>query len=454
VGTRFTTQRSRHGLGELLERLLLEPAVWAAVATATGAAWLSSPRLLVLFVGLLTGVVVGGLRLEALHWSVPARLRRSMVEVGLCSRDRSGRLQEPRLRGRPVRVGRNARLRWKLPPAVTLADVLARQAAIEGRCDCALSCWEERGSLVMDVLRHRIPDHVPFSDFYAGPRPHGQLLLGLGMGRRGALWVDLDSCPHLLVGGMTGGGKSVFLRQACTFLSTEYSPSQLRLCLLDLKGGTELAQFSYLPHAMGPVADSVLAAADLLTRVRQELDRRLAEVRRSVEADGSAATQDWPRILVVVDEVAELTVRDLGDDRAARAAQQAATGRLAEIARLGRAVGVHLVCCTQRPDAEAVPGQLKANLSGTVAFRVRAALNSWILLDSERAALLPPHPGRALWSHETVEEFQAIDCSMEESRSRLLARWGSRPAPATTGPVTPWWQNTDLISTDPEDQGS
>jgi hypothetical protein len=81
-----------------------------------------------------------------------------------------------------------------------------------------------------------------------------------------------------------------------------------------------------------------------------------------------------------------------------------------------------------------------------VAFRVRAAVNSWILLDSERAALLPPHPGRGLWSHETVEEFQAIDCSMEESRSRLLARWGSRLGPATTGPVTPWWQSTDSTS--------
>jgi hypothetical protein len=73
-----------------------------------------------------------------------------------------------------------------------------------------------------------------------------------------------------------------------------------------------------------------------------------------------------------------------------------------------------------------VPGQLKANLSGTVAFRVRAALNGRILLDSERAAPFPPQPGCGLWAHDTVEEFQAIDCAMEENRSRLIARWGSR----------------------------
>ena len=140
----------------------------------------------------------------------------------------------------------------------------------------------------------------------------------------------------------------------------------------------------------------------------------------------------------MVDEVAELTVRDLGDDRAARAAHRAATGRLCDIARLGTSVDIHLVYCTQRPDAEAVPGQLKANLHGTVAFLVRATVNSFILLDSDRASLVPQHPGRAIWAHETVEEFQAVDCSVEESRELLLARWGSWRVSRTTGPVSQW----------------
>ncbi len=151
--------------------------------------------------------------------------------------------------------------------------------------------------------------------------------------------------------------------------------------------------------------------------------------------------------MVVVNEAAELTIRDLGDVRAAGAAQQAATGRLREIARLGRSVDSHLACCTQRPDAEAVPGQLKANLDGTVAFRVRAAFNSFILLDSDRAALLPPHPGLSLWAKDQLEEFQAIDCALDESRGQPVARWGHGPPAATTGHVTPWWQ-----STSPQDQ--
>ncbi len=91
------------------------------------------------------------------------------------------------------------------------------------------------------------------------------------------------------------------------------------------------------------------AAAETLTAIREELDRRLSQVRHAVEAGDAAAPAHGSRIVAVVDEVAELTVRDLGDDRAARAAQQAATGRLWEIARLGRSVDIDLVCCTQRP---------------------------------------------------------------------------------------------------------
>ena len=61
------------------------------------------------------------------------------------------------------------------------------------------------------------------------------------------------------------------------------------------------------------------------------------------------------RTVALGDEVTKLTVRDLGADRAARAAQQAATGRLRDAARLGTSVDIHLDCCSQARNAEAVP---------------------------------------------------------------------------------------------------
>ncbi|HVB53949.1 MAG TPA: hypothetical protein VNF24_07115 [Candidatus Acidoferrales bacterium] len=109
--------------------------------------------------------------------------------------------------------------------------------------------------------------------------------------------------------------------------------------------------------------------------------------------------------------------------------QQAVAGGLAALARLGRAAGVHRLLATQRPDAEAVPGQLKANGTGTLAFRARTAVNSWMLLDGDRAAHLPPHPGRALWVTDTATELQVPACDRATSDAWVLA--GARASALT-----------------------
>src|SRR5207253_4159434 len=158
-----------------------------------------------------------------------------------------------------------------------------------------------------------------------------------------------------------------------------------------------------------------------------------------------------PRWVVVCDELARLTVGNAGESREERGTRERTTALLCDIARMGRAAGVHLVACTQRPDADAVPGQLKANLAGTVAFRVRNEANSRILLDCDRAALLPCHQGRAIWQDHQMEEFQAIHVSSDECFERIETRWLrevdafeeaggiSRWSPARSKPWMPGW---------------
>ena len=383
-----------------------------------------------------------------LWWDVlglPARVRRVTRRLGLAHRHPSGRIQSLRCRGVHRIARRHTRLTWRLPPGVTLRDVLAQQDAIEQALDGEIVCWMERGHLVMEVLRERIPDHVEFAAFYEQLAPPGRLVIGLGLSHRGPLWTDLASLPHLLVGGMTGGGKSVFLTQALTHLVLTHHPDQLRLLCIDLKGGIELALFATTPHSLGDVVTTVEGAAEALDSVRDEVDRRLQSLRnaglRDLDAWADVGRPPWPRIVVVVDELAELTVRELGGNPSALAAQKVARGRLGEVARLGRAVGIHLVVCTQRPDAEAVPGQLKANLAGTVAFRVRAQVNSLILLENDRAALLPHRPGRAIWAHERLEEFQAIHLASAEAERLVAVRVAELTAEGA-GLVTPPLQNT------------
>jgi DNA segregation ATPase FtsK/SpoIIIE-like protein len=442
-----TSSRSEpHSAAGILIRLLTQPLALASVIVL---ALLSSLPSNASALQLTAAVVDSALILGSVLWwdvlGLPARVRRVTRRLGLAHRHPSGRIQSLRCGGVRRIARRHTRLTWRLPPGITLHDVLAQQDAIEQALDGEIVCWVERGRLVMEVLREHIPDHVDFTTFYEQPPPPGKLVFGLGRSHRGPLWTDLASLPHLLVGGMTGGGKSVFLTQALTHLVLTHHPDQLRLLGIDLKGGIELALFATTPHSLGDVVTTAEGAAEALDLVRSEVDRRLQNLRnasvREIDAWADIGRPPWPRIVVVVDELAELTVRELGGNPSALAAQKVARGRLGEVARLGRAVGIHLVVCTQRPDAEAVPGQLKANLAGTVAFRVRAQVNSLILLENDRAALLPHRPGRAIWAHERLEEFQAIHLADAEAERLVADRVAEFPAEGA-GLVTPPLQNT------------
>jgi DNA segregation ATPase FtsK/SpoIIIE-like protein len=436
----------RLGVGSLLVGLLRNPVGLTVLLSLTILVLLplSDPSAEIALVVSCCVTAVG----IAVYWELlglPARIRRVAGQLGLVHRTARGRVQCLRCSSWRQASPHHARLTWRLPPGVTLSDVLDRQEAIEQATDSEIVCWVEHRRLIMEVLRAPIPDHVSFTSFYAGPVPPGRLVIGLGRSHRGRLWVDLATLPHLLVGGMTGGGKSVFLTQALSHLVLTHHPDELQLLCVDLKGGVELDAFAQTPHSLEAVVTSVENAARALGLVRDEVDRRLQGLRnagvRDVDSWAATGRPTWPRILVVVDELAELTVRELGAAPAALAAQKAATGRLAEIARLGRAVGIHLILCTQRPDAEAVPGQLKANLAGTVAFRVRSEVNSHILLESDRAALLPHHPGRAIWAHERLEEFQAIHLAASDAQRLLEGRIAELQAEGA-GLVTPPLQNT------------
>jgi hypothetical protein len=105
----------------------------------------------------------------------------------------------------------------------------------------------------------------------------------------------------------------------------------------------------------------------------------------------------------------------------ARRPQTDALGALASLCRLGRSLGIHFVGATQRPDAGVLPGQIKANIPATVAFKVREPLNSRILLGEENAsaASLPPVPGRGIWQWQTETQFQAPWLARTEAEELL-----------------------------------
>lgn len=204
-----------------------------------------------------------------------------------------------------------------------------------------------------------------------------KLTLPLGRDVAGKPMVGkLEDMPHLLVAGTTGSGKSVAVNSFLVSLLYQNSPRDLKLILIDPKGGVELGHYNGIPHLLTPVIRDAEKAAISLRWIVAEMNRRyglLSEkrVRNITEYNELEAISKMPKIVVVIDELAELMM----------VAGKEVEASICRVAQLARAVGIHLIIATQRPSVDVVTGLIKANIPSRIAFAVRSQIDSRTILD-------------------------------------------------------------------------
>jgi S-DNA-T family DNA segregation ATPase FtsK/SpoIIIE len=83
-------------------------------------------------------------------------------------------------------------------------------------------------------------------------------------------------------------------------------------------------------------------------------------------------------IVIVIDELADLMMT----------APKEIEAYIVRLAQKSRAVGIHIVLATQRPQATVVTGLIKSNMPTRIGFRVAARMDSRIILDQNGAETL------------------------------------------------------------------
>lgn len=218
----------------------------------------------------------------------------------------------------------------------------------------------------------------------------------IGETRASVVKADIRTVAHLLIAGQTGGGKSTFLRQ---FITTHYlNLPASHFVLIDLKEGLESHLFEGLSGI--EVFDNVKDAVTRLKDYDRTLQTRLTTIKAAdcVDLDQylrkMGESSQLERHFIIVDEAAELFLAGGGTK-----SSEVQEGRriLSDVARRGRAAGVHLVVATQRPDTKSLDPQVKANLPGVLCFQMANDSSSITVLGVGRATELPPFKGRAIW---------------------------------------------------------
>lgn len=225
------------------------------------------------------------------------------------------------------------------------------------------------------------------------------LFLGKDAGGQ-SLVADLTKMPHLLIAGTTGSGKSVCLNSViASFLMTQ-RPDRVKMILVDPKM-VEMSQFKGMPHLMCPIITDMARAEKILEWAVTKMEERyelLAEARvknmagfnalgaeeiyerfqPSTERERALIPTRLPYIVVIIDELADLMMT----------AAKEVEHHLSRLAQKSRAVGIHIIVATQRPEAKVVTGLIKSNLPCRIAFRVASRMDSRIVLDQNGGEVL------------------------------------------------------------------
>ncbi len=248
------------------------------------------------------------------------------------------------------------------------------------------------------------------------------------------LIADLTQMPHMLIAGTTGSGKSVCMNTIImSFLYTK-KPNELKLVLVDPKM-VEMSQFKDIPHLMCPVVTEMAKAAAILEWACKKMDERyelLAEAGcrdiasyNELEWDDLKAAlnpatpeeearipRKLPYMVFIIDELADLMMTN-----------KEVEGSIIRIAQKARAVGIHLILATQRPQANVVTGLIKSNMPCRISFKVASGMDSRIVLDQKGGELLLGQGDMLYLSPRTSKLVRSQGTLVDDKEIRRVVRF-------------------------------
>jgi hypothetical protein len=244
-----------------------------------------------------------------------------------------------------------------------------------------------------------LPEFVAAEDIWRKmPENKPPLTFPVGYGDNSTrMDIDLDDCPHLLVGGATKQGKSNFINNIlCFWLHRGLTPQDFQLVLFDLKRGMEFCFYEGLPHLYHDeedviafekqkvqeadddkqtyepkiietgIIEDLVDVVPAMLRLRKIMDQRLGHIKNAGHKDFNAfnnaqhsSQKKLPALVVVFDEWARIRLSLGGGPEV----------MLAEMTNIARAAGMYFILGTQNPNSTVISSLISVNFSTRIIFK-------------------------------------------------------------------------------------
>ncbi len=234
---------------------------------------------------------------------------------------------------------------------------------------------------------------------------NGDLKAAIGVDAAGANTViDITKMPHLLIGGTTGSGKTIFINNVLLSLLYTKTPDELKLILIDPKK-VELSSYRDLPHLLTPVISSPKEAANALMGAVEMMEARFdlfeqMQVRNIKEYNQNVCGEKLPYVVIVIEELADLMIscrKDIEDP-------------IARLAQKSRATGIHLIISTQRLAKDVLSTIITANIPSRIAMATVCKKESELVLREPGAERLRSRGDMLFWPIGGLAPMRAQCC--------------------------------------------
>lgn len=255
--------------------------------------------------------------------------------------------------------------------------------------------WQPVGATVDDVAATPVADYLsrlPVGEAYDSHTP----------------WVQDFREANLTIGGVPGGGKSVYL--SCLLAHFAVHP-HIEVGMIDLKMGVEAEPWvNRLSAVARTQAEAVQLISWTLGQAKARYERQRQHAVRNGWKGGRDGTPflgpDEPVRVLVVDEAAELFS---GATRDSRALAEQATEELRSLVSLGRAAGYIVILATQKPTTDTLPSAIRDLTVIRVAFRTTTATATQAILGGDAYELSDELTPTSITTSERGQAITAND---------------------------------------------
>lgn len=208
---------------------------------------------------------------------------------------------------------------------------------------------------------------------------NANLKINIGKNDKGEYFsYDLTYMPHILIGGVTGSGKSQFIHNTIWQLIENNSSEEIKFIMSDCNR-VELVQYSKIPYMYAPVLTEGHTGVGMFEWLDYEQEKRynlLREARVKTTDDYNKKYEKpiLPKIIVIIDELANLSEDYPKIERG-----------IIRIAQLAKYIGIHMVIATQACNKNILTGLIKANIPSRIAFKTKDVEASKMIIDQTGA---------------------------------------------------------------------